>query len=96
LNGLAIQDSVGCGIATFSGKSTYMTWDPAANSGLGGYVNTGGQDFAVYAKDCNEPGSGYDYMWVRGAGNLAMLSPAELNSVVLSGGNLAIPHKPKK
>jgi hypothetical protein len=84
LGGLAIQDSNGCGIATFNGKSTYRTWDPVANE----YINKGGEAFAVYAKDCNEPGTGHDSIQVRGPGVFGMNSP-----VVISGGNIAVPHK---
>jgi hypothetical protein len=92
LGGLAIQDIGGCGIATFTGKSTYTAW----NGGVGGYVTSGGNAFTVYAEDCNNPGSGVDSIWINGAGNLAMPSPAALNKKPLTGGNIVVPHTPGK
>ena len=96
LGGLAILDSGGCGIATFNGKATYTTWDPAANGGYGAYATVGNQAFAVRADDCGTPGIGTDTMWVRGPGLLAMPSPASLpaNRATLTGGNIAVPHTP--
>ncbi|MFC2023205.1 hypothetical protein ACFLT5_00510, partial [Chloroflexota bacterium] len=92
LGGLALKDSNGCGIATFSGKSTYVTWDPEANEGLGGYVSTGRNRFSVYAEDCNDPGTGVDSFWVRGVDKLVMEMPAYEHSVAIEGGNVAVPH----
>jgi len=89
LEGLALQDSGGYGIATFSGKSTYMIWDPD----LSEYVNKGGIPFAVYAKDANDPGTNPDYFWIRSGPNLTMSNPAASNAVVPLGGNIAIPRK---
>ncbi len=95
LDGLAIKNSNGCGIATFSGKATYMTWDSEANEGLGGYVNTGGNPFSVYVEDCNQPGTGVDRFWVRSVDKLMMAKPASTNAVTIGGGNIVVPHKPK-
>jgi hypothetical protein len=95
LDGLALKDSKGCGIATFSGKATYMTWDPSANEGLGDYVNTGGNPFSVYAEDCNEPGTGVDSFWVRSVDQLLMAKTAPSNAVPIGGGNIAVPHTAK-
>ena len=96
LGGLAILDSNGCGIATFSGKATYTTWDPTANGGLGAYVTTGNNSFSVRADDCNNPGTGNDAIWVGGPGNIGMMSPASSHLATLTGGNIAVPHKPAK
>ncbi|MDW7753874.1 MAG: MBG domain-containing protein [Brevefilum sp.] len=94
LDGLALKDINGCGIATFSGKSTYETWDPEANEGLGGYVTLGGIPFSVYVGDCNEPGTGVDKFWVRGMDRLALEKPAPTNAVTIGGGNIVVPHTP--
>ena len=93
LTALAIQNGLPCGIATFSGKATYTHWDPDANGGLGGYVTTGNNLFTVYAKDCNEPGNGYDYFWVRSVGDLIMENPPSTYAIVINGGSIAVPHR---
>jgi hypothetical protein len=92
LGGMAILDAAGCGIATFSGKATYTTWDPAANGGLGAYVTIGSNTFTVRADDCNNPGTGTDKIWISGPGAFAMPSPANANLALLTGGNIAVPH----
>jgi subtilisin family serine protease len=92
LGGLALQNTGGCGIATWNGKSTYTYWDPTANSGAGGYVTTGNNPFTAYAEDCNNPGTGVDSMWIGGPGEFAMPTPAGSNKKTLNGGNIAIPH----
>ena len=92
LGGLAILDSGGCGIATFNGKPTYTTWDPAASVGAGAYVTTGNNPFSVRADDCNNPGTGTDRIWIGGPDRLAMPSPASSNLAPLTGGNIAVPH----
>ncbi len=92
LSGMAILDAGGCGIATLAGKSTYTTWDPAADGGLGAYVTAGNQAFSVRADDCNNPGDGTDKIWIGGVGELAMASPADANLAELMGGNIAVPH----
>jgi len=94
LDGLALKDIDGCGIATFSGKSTYETWDPEANEGLGGYVTLGGIRFSVYVEDCNEPGTGVDKFWVRSMDKLVLEKPAPTNAVTIGGGNIVVPHTP--
>jgi hypothetical protein len=88
LTALALQTINGCGIATFSGKATYMVWDAAAGS----YVTSGGKSFTVYAKDCNNPGTGSDYFWIRSFGSLVMSDTASSYAVILGGGNIAVPH----
>jgi hypothetical protein len=92
LGGLALQNIGGCGIATLSGKATYMTWD----SRLGAYANSGGNAFSVYVEDCNNPGSGGDSFWVRSVGNLALPMPAPSNKVQIGGGNIAVVHAAKE
>jgi hypothetical protein len=96
LGALALQDNGGCGTASFNGKSSYTTWDPSANSGAGGYVTTGNNAFTVYAEDCNNPGTGVDSIWISGPGDLNMPSPASSNKKTLTGGNISVPHTPKK
>ncbi len=92
LSGMAILDVGGCGIATFAGRATYTTWDPAANGGLGTYVTTGNTTFSVRADDCSNPGTGTDKIWIGGVGKLAMPSPTSSNLAPLTGGNIAVPH----
>lgn len=91
LTALALQDN-GCGVATFSGKATYTTWDTPTSQ----YVTTGSNAFTVYAEDCNNPGTGVDAFWLQSAGAplLSMASPVSTNKATLTGGNIAIPHKP--
>jgi predicted extracellular nuclease len=96
LGGLAILDVGGCGVATFSGKATYTTWDAAADGGAGAYVTNGNMTFAVRADDCNNPGSGTDKIWIGGPGDLAMPSPARSHLAALTGGNIAVPHSPAR
>ena len=93
LAGLAIQtnSTLGCGYATFSGKSTYSTWDAALNGGLGGYVNTGNSSFTIYAEDCNNPGIGIDQIWVGGP-ELLRMSATSAGKTPLVGGNITVPH----
>jgi hypothetical protein len=97
LGGLVITTTSGpCGIATFNGKATYTAWDAAANGGLGAYVGTGNNPFSVYAKDCNNPGTGLDYLWMFAPGVLNMSTTtgnASVDKVVLSGGNISVPHR---
>ena len=90
LGGLAVQDVSGCGIAQFTGKATYTTWDANTLS----YVNSGNNSFTVYAKDCNNPGTGVDSFWMDAPGDLDMPNTAEANKATLTGGNIAVPHKP--
>jgi hypothetical protein len=92
LEGLALQNIGGCSVATFIGKATVKTWDP----GLGAYVNSGGNAFAVYAEDCNNPGSGVDSFWIRSVGDLALPTPAPSNKVQIGGGNIAVAHAAKQ
>jgi hypothetical protein len=73
-----------------------MAWDPTANGGLGAYVTSGNNPFAVRADDCNNPATGTDKIWLTGPGDLAMPSPAGDNLATLTGGNIAVPHKPAR
>jgi uncharacterized protein len=92
LSGLAIQTINSCGIATFSGKATYMAWDVTA----GAYVTSGGITFSVYASDCNNPGTGIDSFWVRSTDKLTMPGTGSGGAVALGGGNIVVPHTVKK
>ncbi len=96
LTGLVLQDDAasGCGNATFSGKVTYTTWDPSANSGLGGYVSTGGNPFMAYAEDCNNPGSGPDSFLIRSVGAIQMPPDAYSSKVPIAvdRGDIVVPH----
>ena len=92
LGGLALSEASGCGIAQFNGKATYSTW----NSSINDYVNTGNNTFYVYGKDCNNPGTGLDYIWIDGPGNLDMPGNGETGKQQLTGGNIAVPHKPAR
>jgi len=89
LGGLVLTEAAGCGIAQFNGKATYMTWSSSIND----YVTTGNNTFLVYAKDCNNPGTGVDWIWLDGPGNLDMAGLGESGKVELTGGNIAVPHR---
>jgi UDP-N-acetylmuramyl pentapeptide synthase len=89
-----IDGAVERGAAAVIGKATYMTWDPEANEGLGGYVNTGGNSFTVYAEDCNQPGIDIDRFWIRAVDKLVMSKPASSNAQTIGGGNIVVPHTP--
>jgi hypothetical protein len=90
LTALALPSAGLCGIATFSGKATYMEWISGA------YVNTGNIVFSVYASDCNNPGTGLDSFWVRSTGKLSMPGTGSGGAITIGGGNIAIPHTGKK
>ncbi len=90
--GLAILEAGGCGIATFNGTATYLTWDPTANGGLGAYVSSSGHPFTVRADDCGTPGNGNDAIWIDGPGDIDMAGPASANLAPLTGGNIVAPH----
>jgi hypothetical protein len=48
--------------------------------------------FTAYAEDCNNPGSGLDYIWMSGPAKLNVPSPASTYKATLTGGNVAVPH----
>ena len=92
LGNLALQNLNSCGVANFDGKATYTTWDRTANSGAGGYVNSGGNSFRVQANDCNEPGTGADSIWIGGPGDFNMGGLPTGSMQTLTGGNIVVPH----
>jgi len=69
---------------------------PAYDAAAGAYVTIGGKSFTVYARDCNNPGTGFDYFWIRSVGSLIMATTSSSNAVMLGGGKIAIPHNPAK
>jgi hypothetical protein len=87
-----IDGAVERGAAAVIGNATYMTWDPEANEGLGGYVNTGGNRFSVYAEVRNQPGTGIDRFWIRAVDKLVMDKPAQTNAVTIGSGNIVAHH----
>jgi hypothetical protein len=95
LTGLAITTYSNCGNAQLSGKSTFTWWDPTANFGLGGYVTSGNNLFSLSAWDCNQPGTGFDKIWLKGPS--ALTTPGSNGSLayatVIGGGNIAVPHR---
>ena len=80
------------GWAVVSGKSTYTAWDAATSSD----VTLGGQAFTVYVEDRGDPGAGVERVWMGGPGVLTLpgtLSAAKTSAVLLTGGNVAVPHR---
>ena len=93
LYGLALGDLGDYGWATFSGKSTYL--EPGWPEPIGNYM------FIVYVEDWNEPGTGVDRFWIQTRDkdrvvipSMSMAEPATepLNSQMLQGGNVVVPH----
>jgi hypothetical protein len=79
------------GWASFSGKCTYKPWDWEEPEG--------NHEFVIYVEDWNEPGAGYDQVWVElhdKDGNvitvLSMARKAIDHTETLGGGNLVVPH----
>src|SRR5262249_7205328 len=74
------------GWATFDGKATYQeaTWPTA----IGNYP------FKVYVEDNAEPGTGKDKFWLQVTGGISLSSApsAAANAVLLTGGNIQVPH----
>jgi uncharacterized repeat protein (TIGR02543 family) len=91
LYGLALNQETG--IATFSGKCTYTYPVPGSDP-----VTLGNQEFMIYVKDNNEPGSGIDQLWFTLLGQSFTLDAngnkqadtAEIREI--SGGNIVVPH----
>jgi hypothetical protein len=93
LGGMAVGEDpeVPMGWAALNGRATYTVWDPAA----GAYVTVGGQSFTFYVEDRGSPGAGRDRAWVTGPAGLSLpgtASTARANAVILTGGNVAVPH----
>ena len=97
LNGLALgQPADGSfGWASFSGKATYL--EPGWEEALGNH------EFIVYVEDHDEPGSGADRFWIEVARDglpqelsLAREATDNDHSVLLSGGNIVVPHQTQR
>ncbi|NIP92425.1 MAG: hypothetical protein GWO24_02695 [Akkermansiaceae bacterium] len=56
----------------------------------------------VYVEDPGEPGAGSDRFWIEVLDKddspvaLSMDRPADANAAELGGGNIVVPHKPRK
>jgi hypothetical protein len=99
LYGLAITSTTYPGIASFSGKCTYTRTDAAGNV----LASAGNQEFTVYVRDMNEPGTGSDMFWFTTKLTIAGEAPFSLDRdggrdadeveyVLLRGGNIVVPH----
>lgn len=93
--GETMRDGETCGWASFSGKSTYL--EPGRTEPEGNH------EFVTYVEDCDNPGTGTDSFWVEmhdKDGNVIddMSMPREAydNIEELEGGNIVVPHKPKR
>jgi PKD repeat protein len=92
--GLALGETSEMGWASFLGKATYL--EPGMAEAEGNHT------FMVYVEDRGEPGAGSDRFWIEvmdKGGNPVALSfdrPADGNAVELGGGNIVVPHKPRK
>ena len=97
--GLAIIEKEYPGIASFSGKCVYSRIDADGNV----LSESGNQEFIVYVKDMNEPGSGVDMFWFTAKlsipGEPAFSLDSNGNGKVdddelasLGGGNIVVPH----
>jgi len=88
LYGLSIGEDDGFGWASFSGKCTYKEhdWlDPIGN-----------YEFIVYVEDWGEPGKGVDQFWIEIVDGISMEKPTTSHTVTIEGGNIVVPHTPKK
>jgi hypothetical protein len=91
IEGLALGSGADFEWASFTGKATYKEadWDDAV----------GNYDFVVYVEDHGTPGAGTDRIWVTAqragelAAGLSMDDPATVNAVIISGGNIVVPHQ---
>jgi len=95
LDGLALGDEASFGWATFSGKATYL--------GQGMAEAEGNHTFIAYVEDHDEPGAGFDRFWLEVqdkdglvADDLSMGAPADANAETIEGGNIVVPHTPRK
>jgi hypothetical protein len=97
--GLAIINKDYPGIASFSGKCVYSRIDAEGNV----LAEAGNQEFTVYVKDMNDPGTGVDMLWFTTKLTIAGEKPFSLdingNSKVedseyvpIGGGNIIVPH----
>ena len=94
LYGLALgeydDDGETYGLASFSGKATYL--EPSWDEPIGNY------EFITYVEDHGEPGKNMDRIWIKimNLGNtvdvMSMDDPGANNAVELSGGNIVVPH----
>jgi uncharacterized repeat protein (TIGR02543 family) len=98
LDGLAITSTGTPGIATFSGKCTYIGPDSAVDL-YGNLVNEGGRQFTVYVEDGDNPGDLPDKFWFSVLGGEFSLDDgdnkaetAEVQTII--GGNIVVPHAP--
>lgn len=98
--GFAIINSTYPGIASFSGKCVYSRVDAEGVT----LAQSGNQEFTVYVKDMNEPGSGKDLFWFNTKLTIAAEPKFSLDSnnnrkvedaeyVQLGGGSIVVPHK---
>ncbi|QNT77021.1 tandem-95 repeat protein [Dehalogenimonas etheniformans] len=93
LNGLALNNLTG--IATFSGKCTYLYPNPIPG---GDPINVGGQEFMIYIDDNNNPGDGIDQFWFNVLGQPFSLDTDNDNQadsqeiLPITGGNIVAPH----
>ncbi|XUX00031.1 MAG: InlB B-repeat-containing protein [Dehalogenimonas sp.] len=93
LYGLALNNLTG--IATFSGKCTYLYPNPIPG---GDPINVGGQEFMIYIDDNNNPGDGIDQFWFNMLGQPFSLdgdTDNQADSVEIqpiNGGNIVAPH----
>ena len=96
LNGLALgeseDDGETYGWASFSGKATYL--EPGWDEPIGNH------EFITYVEDRGQPGNGIDRFWIKVKDRdletinvMSMDDPAANNTLVISGGNIVVPHK---
>jgi len=85
----------GFGWASFTGKATYSK--PEWLEPLGNYT------FITYIEDRGEPGAGADRFWVETKErdgllepDLSLSGPATENAVMILGGNIVVPHTPRR
>ena len=107
LDGLSIIDTGIPGIASFSGKCTYVGPDSPLDS-YGLPETEGGLQFTAYVEDWNEPGTGADEFWFNVFGKEFSLDldgdnrvdstsdPATNELISLGGGNVVVPHTPSE
>ena len=94
LFGLAIGDGINIGAfgwASFAGKCTYL--DPSLVDPIGNH------EFVTYVEDHNEPGAGFDKLWLQVfdmggdlIGDMSMDETAVSNAETIVGGNIVVPH----
>lgn len=95
LYGLALgefeDDGETYGWASFSGKATYL--EPGWDEPIGNH------EFITYVEDRGQPGNDIDHIWIKVKNQdntidvMSMDDPADNNAIVISGGNIVVPHK---